>query len=710
VIGASRERGTIGGQIFHNLLAHSFEGPVYPVNPKAATVQSVAAYPAIADVPGPVDLAVIVVPGPHVLPTLEACGKKGVGAAVVISAGFKEVSEEGAAKERELRECARKYGMRIVGPNCLGIVNTEPDVRLNATFATIQPPAGRVAFSSQSGALGQAILEYAENLHVGISHFASVGNKADVSGNDLLEYWEKDPGTGVILLYLESFGNPRRFKEIARRVGRKKPIIAVKSGRTRAGIRATASHTGSLAGADVPVEALFHQAGVIRTDTIEELFDVAMLLATQPVPRGNRVGILTNAGGPGIMATDACESHGLEVPLLDPATVEALRAFLAPQASTRNPVDMIASANPENYVRSLRLLLDDPNLDAVLVIFVPPLLTLSLEVAKAIVRATAAAADASKARGVPPKPVLTCFMGLRGVPEGLRSLQENQIPSYVFPESAAIGLSHAVRYGKWLAEPEGTIVRFDDVRAARGAAAIDAARNRGEKGSAVWLRPEEVREVLAAYGIATPAWKLAATADETARFADEIGFPVAIKLVSDTITHKTEVGGVVLDVRNEVEAWDAFTRIEERMRDLRRHGEMAGVSVQKMVPEGVEAIVGVTQDPAFGPMVMFGLGGVHVEIFKDVVFRIHPLTDRDAREMVRAVRGYGLLGGYRGSPKGDVAGVETALLRVSQLLEDHPEIVEMDLNPMKVLEPGEGCVVVDARISVRNRDTGKKSC
>jgi acetyl coenzyme A synthetase (ADP forming)-like protein len=701
VIGASRERGTIGAEIFHNLIAHEFQGAVYPVNPKADVVQSVRAYATIADVPEPVDLAVVVVPGRVAVDVLEACGAAGVRAAIVISAGFKETGPEGAEREKALVACARRFGMRLVGPNCLGVLNTETGVRLDATFAPVYPPAGRVAFSSQSGALGLAILEYATELNLGISHFVSVGNKADVSGNDLIEFWEQDPGTDLVLLYLESFGNPRRFTQIARRVGRTKPIVAVKSGRTQAGVRAAASHTGSLAGSDAAVDALCLQSGVIRTDTIEELFDVAILLAHQPIPRGNRVAIVTNAGGPGIMATDACESHGLSVGALTDETVAALRAFLAKEASTKNPVDMIASASVESFEKAVRLIAGDPNVDAVLVIYVPPIVTRPLDVAQAIVRGVAgAAADAAK-RGEPAKPVLTCFLGSHGVPEGLRSLHEGQIPSYAFPESAAIALARAVRYGRWRATPEGTVRRFDDVDGTRAARALDAARARAGTDERVWLEPAETVEVLAAYGLATPRAEVARGADEAARVAAQIGYPVVVKLVSETITHKSDVGGVALDLRDEADVREAYARIEKALADRGLQESMDGVLVQPMLKEGSEAIVGMTHDPSFGPLLMFGLGGVNVELLKDVAFRIQPLTDRDAKELVRAVKGYPLLEGWRGAPAGDVAAIEEVLLRVSQLAGDHPEIVEMDLNPVKVLEPGKGCIVVDARVAVR---------
>jgi acetyl coenzyme A synthetase (ADP forming)-like protein len=701
VIGASRARGTIGAEIFHNLIAHGFQGPVYPVNPRARVVQSVLAYPTIQDVPGPVDLAIVVVPAAQVLAVMEACGAKGAKGVVVISAGFKETGPAGAALERALADCARRHRMRLVGPNCLGLLNTEPEVRLDATFAPTYPPAGRVAFSSQSGALGLAILEVAAELQIGISQFISVGNKADVSGNDLLEFWEQDPATDVILLYLESFGNPRRFTQIARRVARKKPIVAVKSGRTRAGQRAAASHTGSLAGSDAAVDALCLQSGVIRTDTIEELFDVAMLLAHQPVPAGGRVGIVTNAGGPGIMASDACESHGLQVTGLAEETVQALRAFLPPEASTRNPVDMIASAAPESFERAVALVAADPGVDAVLVIYVPPVVTRPQDVAAAIVRGGVAAEREAIRRGEVPKPVLTCFMGSRGVPESLRSLHEKNIPSYAFPESAAIALARAARFGRWRTAPEGRIATFPDVQRDRAAAAVARARRRAARaGQGAWLDLDEVRDLLAAYGIRMAETAFARDAEEAVKAARGIGFPVAVKLVARDIAHKSEVGGAALDLRAESEVRDAVHGIERRLAERGWADRRAGVMVQPMVRGGIEAIVGVAHDPSFGPLVMFGLGGVQVELLRDVAFRIHPLTDRDARELLRSVRGAPLLDGFRGAPPGDVAALEEVLLRVSALIGDHPAVQEMDLNPVKVLEPGRGCVVVDARVLV----------
>ncbi len=688
VVGASRKRGTLGAEIFHNLLVNGFSGAVYPVNPGASVVQSVRAYRTVSEIPDPVDLALLVVPRDLVLPAVDDCAQKGVKGLVVISAGFGETGPAGRAMQAELLRRVRAAGMRLIGPNCLGLLNTEPGISMDATFAPTWPPHGPVSLSSQSGALGVAILDYARDLGIGIAQFASIGNKADVSGNDLLEYWEDDPSTRVVLMYMESFGNPSRFMQIAKRVSKKKPIVVVKSGRTEAGARAASSHTGALAGLDVAVDALLGQAGVVRTDTIEELFDMAILLANQPVPAGNRVAILTNAGGPGIMASDACESRGLVLPQLAEATERALEAFLPSEASVKNPVDMIASASAGSYERALRLLLADDAVDSVIVLFVPPVVTEAMAVAEAI-RAAAAGAK---------KPVVTCFMGTHGVPVALSSLREGKFPSYAFPEAAAMALSRAVAYGRWLARPEGAVLPAASVDAERGLAIVRAA---GAGGAAGWLGPIEVRDLLAAYGIRMARSLVATSADEAARIAEAIDGPVAVKLLSETISHKTDVGGVLLDVVGANAAAQAYRTIEARLADRGIASEMAGVVVQEMVPRGVETFVGVTQDPKFGPLIGFGTGGVNVELWRDVVFRVHPITDVDACEMIGQIRGVKLLDGFRGAPAADREAIADVLLRVSRMVGDLPEILEMDVNPLLALAPGQGAVVVDARIRVR---------
>ena len=684
VIGASRQRGSISGEVFHNLVSQGFPGPVYPVNRSTPVVQSVTAYRSILDVPGDVDLAVITIPKEHVVAAARECAQKGVRGLVVLTAGFGETGAEGKALQDELTQVVRGAGMRMIGPNCLGLLNTDPEVNLNATFAPTWPPHGGVAFSSQSGAIGLAILDTARDLGIGISQFVSMGNKADVSGNDLLEYWENDPGCRVILLYLESLGNPARFMQIARRVARKKPIAVVKSGRTEAGARAASSHTGALAGLDVAVDALLGQAGVIRTDTMEELFDLAMLLANQPVPAGNRVALLTNAGGPAIMASDACESRGLAVPALSPKTVAELKTFLPAEASTKNPVDMIASASPASYERALALLLSDDAVDSVIVLFVPPIVTEAADVAAAIRRAGAGAK----------KPIVTCFMGTHGIPEALSSLREGRYPSYSFPEAAAQALARAVRYGRWLAAPPGTIPALAGIRPDEARAAVrDGSPNR-------WLSPGEVRRVLGAYRIRTPKEDVASDAASAAAAAARIGFPVALKLASETITHKTELGGVVLGLTNAEAVFEAFTVIRQNLVRLKREKEMTGALVQEMAPRGVETFVGVTQAPGYGSLIGFGIGGIAVEVWKDVAFRVAPITDVDAAAMLGQIRGVKLLDGFRGGPTADRKALTETLLRVSRMVQDLPEIQEMDINPLVALEPGQGVIAVDARIRV----------
>lgn len=688
VVGVSRKRGTIGNEIFHNLLRCGFTGAAYPVNPGAHAVHSVKAWPSVRDLPEIVDLAILAVPAELVVPVAEECAEVGVKSLVVITAGFKESGAEGAAREARLVEIARKHGMRIVGPNCLGVINADPEVCLDATFAPTYPRHGGIGFLTQSGALGVAILDYGHELGLGVSTFVSVGNKADVSANDMLEYWEHDPQTDIILLYLESFGNPRKFNRIARRVARHKPILAVKSGRSVAGRRAATSHTGALAGVDVAADALFWQTGVLRVDTLEQLFNTAMLLAHQPIPRGNRVAILTNAGGPGILAADACETHGLQLPPLSEQTQQELRAFLPSEASVGNPVDMIASATPQNYDRAVRLLLADPEVDSLLVIFVPPIVTHPQEVANAILRG----AEGSD------KPVLCNFLGTHGIPESLRSLKEGSIVSYAFPETAAISLAQATRYGQWLHRPEGVAITFEDVDAPAARKVVEAAleRNHGPG----WLTPGEVQTVLRAYGIPFARSLEASSAEAAAEAATTLGFPVAVKLDSATITHKTDVKGVRLNLRSAEEVFDAYSGIAHRLEMVGRASEMAGVVVQEMIPDGVEVILGASLDPVFGPIVMVGLGGVHVELLKDVAVRVHPLYDVDAAEMIGELRGVELLKGYRGEAPADVAAIEEAILRLDQLLRDVPELVELDVNPLKVMAPGKGVIAVDARIRV----------
>jgi acetyl coenzyme A synthetase (ADP forming)-like protein len=687
VIGASRRRGTVGGETFHNLLAYEFAGPVYPVNPSAPVVHSVPAYPSIDRVPGSVDLAVITVPCEAVVDVAEQCGRCGVRALLVLSAGFGEVGEAGRARQAELLRVCRAFGMRLIGPNCLGIVNTDPAVRLNAIFSPVVAPAGNVGFGSQSGALGLAAIDYAGALGLGVSSFVSMGNKADISGNDLLGYWESDPNTDVVLLYLESFGNPRKFGRIARRVGRAKPIVVVKSGRSRAGARATASHTGALlAASDVPVDALFRQAGVIRTDTLEELFDVAALLANQPLPMGRGVGIVTNVGGPAILCADTCEAQGLQVPLLAAETQARLREFLPAEASVANPVDMIAAATAEQFRRAIGVVAADPSVHAVVAIFIPPLVTRPEEVAHALV---AAATDLPSMT-----PLLSVFMGSHGVPSELRTAPV-KIPSYAFPEGAAIALAHAVRYAEWRVQPPVDPPALEGMRRDEAAAIVARVLGRGDG----WLEPDEAAALLDCYGLPVVDQRIAATPAEAGVAAAALGGAVALKAIAPGLVHKTEAGAVRLHLQGaeavREAAGDMATRLAAESRTP------SGFLVQRMA-SGVEMLIGIVHDAQFGPVVACGAGGTLVELLKDVAVRLAPLTAEDARAMIRELKTYPLLQGYRGGSPCDVPALEDALLRLSALADDLPQIAELDCNPLIVRE--KGAVILDARVRVAHVD------
>ncbi|MDP3063380.1 MAG: GNAT family N-acetyltransferase, partial [Chloroflexota bacterium] len=541
VIGASRDPRSVGGAIFRNLLQGGYTGAVFPVNPKAPAIGGVLAYPSILDVPGDVDLAVIVVPAAAVHRVVEECEQKGVWGLVVISAGFGETGEEGRALEHALREEILSHGMRLVGPNCLGVINADPAVSMNATFAPVVPPPGRVSMGSQSGALGIALLEYAKSINLGLAQFVSIGNGLDITANDLLEFWEDDKNTDVILLYLESFGNARKFSRTARRISRRKPILVVKSGRSAAGARAASSHTGALAAADVAVDALFRQAGVIRVSTIEEMFSVAQVLEYQPLPKGNRVAIVTNAGGPGILATDACESWGLSVAPLSDATRQKLREFLPPQASVGNPVDMIASATPEHYRQTLSVVLEDPDVDAVILIYIPPVVTRPEEVAAAVREAVAAHQKE--------KPVVACFMMSRdSAPLDLSVAPNRYIPNFIFPEEAVQALGRAYSYTQYRAQPEGVIPSFPDLDKEKAKAFLRSSVDVTDEGA--WLLPEVAMGLLKMYGIPAVEMVAATSAEEAGQAAAKLGFPVAMKVRSSTIVHKTDVGGIALNLRS----------------------------------------------------------------------------------------------------------------------------------------------------------------
>jgi acetate---CoA ligase (ADP-forming) len=685
VIGASRRPDTIGNEILANIVKYGFTGAVYPVNPKAPSIHSIKAYPSVADIPDPVDLAVIVVPKDHVLAVAESCGKKAVGGLVVISAGFREVGEAGAAAERQLVEIVRRYRMRMVGPNCMGVLNGAADISLNATFSPTMPPFGHAAFVSQSGALGLSVLDYAKEYGIGISQFVSVGNKPDVSGNDLLLQWEHDDTVGVILMYVENFGNPRRFLEIASRIAKQKPIIAMKSGRSKIGARAAASHTGSLAASDAAVDALLTQAGVLRASSMEELFDMAMAFNGPPLPRSRRTAVLTNSGGPGILAADALEPQGIELVDLSPETIARLRPLFPPEASLRNPVDMIASATAANYRAALDAVLGDGNVDSAVAIFVPPLGIRAGDVAESI----AAAANAH-----PGKPVLAVLMGRDGLPEGRAELHRAGIPAYIFPESAARALGALRRMREWRARPT-LPERPLTVDRERAGQLLAQARSAGR----TKLTELEVLGVLTAYGIASAPARLARDPEDAARAAAEIGYPVVLKVVSPQILHKTEVGGVRTGIGTAVELKQACVEMLDGVSRLAPQATIEGLLVQRMISGGRETIVGVSRDPLFGPLVMFGLGGIYVEALGDVVFRIAPLGPLDVHDMLKGIRGTAILEGVRGAPPVDFAALGEVVQRVAQLAVDHEDVAELDINPLLAFP--QGTIAVDARILLR---------
>jgi acetate---CoA ligase (ADP-forming) len=666
VIGASSRSGSVGGELFRNILRGDFVGAAYPVNRSGESVAGVRAYRSMAEIGEPVDLAVVCLPGDAVLEAAAEALRAGVRALCVISAGFAETGRDGRERQDRLVALVRGSGARLLGPNCLGIAVSE--ARLNATFGPNALPEGNVGFSSQSGALGLALLERAAERGLGLSAFVSVGNKADVSSNDLLEYWEDDPNTDVVLLYLESFGNPRKFGRVARRVARKKPIVAMKAGRTAAGERAASSHTAALAGSEAAVDALFHQAGVLRAETLEELLDLTSLLAAQPLPRGNRVEILTNAGGLGILCADACEAAGLSLSELSEETIERLASILPPEASVTNPVDMLGSAVASAYSEVLPVLLRDHTVDAVIALFVPPVMAGADEIAAAIVRSVEEAA-------VDEKPVLTCVISADGTPAQLLS---GIVAPFSYPESAARALGRAAERAEWLRRPQGRVPTPGDIDRR-------AARELVENSSEGWLDPGVTRRLLAAYGLPLVSERRVANVDEAVMAAEELGYPVVVK-TAEAGVHKTESGGVAIDLRDSEAVSEAAARIG------------VPVLVQPMIRGGVELLVGAVQDPVFGPLIAPGPGGTLAELIGDASFRLTPLTDYDAQELVHTGKAGILLSGFRGAAPADPKAVEDLLFRVSHLAEDRPELAELDLNPV-IAGPG-GCVVVDARVRI----------
>jgi acyl-CoA synthetase (NDP forming)/N-acetylglutamate synthase-like GNAT family acetyltransferase len=716
VIGASRDASRVGFRILDALSAGGFRGPIYAVNPNATRIASLPAFPSARRIPHGADLAIVAVPREAVLSAVDDCAAAGVRALVVVTDGFAEADEQGRALQEKLLERARGHGMRVVGPRSMGLINTDPDVRLNASLSRTLPVRGSVAMSSQSGALGLAMLALARRRHLGVSTFISVGNKADISGNDLLQYWQGDRATRVILLYLESFGNPRRFARIARGVSRSKPIVVVKPGPPAArGLKgpqglelgssgqapspetAGGEAAGVVAG-DIPVDALFRQTGVIRAETLDEMFDLAAVIDRQPLPAGRRVAILSDGGGPGILCAGACRAARLSVPALSDSTMERLTAFLSPATTIDNPLELAFSSSADLYCRAVETLLAAPEVDALIAIHT----ALDSDDSGATLEAIRQGTAAGRAAGGAGKPVLACLMAKDDAVQAI-VLAGESIPTYEFPESAARVLGKLAAYAEWRAGPHGIIPDFDDIDPD---SARSICRKAIEERGAGWLTAEEARAVLGAMSLPVAPGGVAATADEAAQLAENAGFPVAVKLASSRILHKTEKGGVHLNLDDEAAVRGAFETIRHSLETDDSLEAMEGVLVAPMAGSGVEVRVSMVEDPSFGPLIAFGLGGIHVEVSADVSVRVTPLTDRAAAAMVREIRGYSLLEGYRGHPPADIEAIHNVLLRVSRLVEEVPDIARLEASPIFVGPPGKGCRIGDARIRVAHPRKG----
>ena len=684
VLGVTPTPGTVPYDIFYNILASGYKGVLFPVAPGKRSISAVPAYRYVTDIPASVDLAVIVFPASVVERAIAECGEKGIRSAIIISAGFREVGPRGLAREQRVKDLCDKYGIAMIGPNCLGVINTDPATMLNASFARKMPAEGRIAFLSQSGALCTAVLDYARGKSIGFSKFVSFGNKAGVTEIDLLDYLHRDTQTDVILLYLEELRNGRALINAAHRITRgdnPKPIIAIKSGRTPQGADAASSHTGSLAAEDTICEAVFRDAGIIRVNSIEELFNTAILLTYQPMPAGNRLAIVTNAGGPGVMATDAAVGYGLEMSRFEAATTEKLQGSLPAAANIKNPVDVIGDARADRYMSALEAVLDDPNVDQVLVILTPQSMTDIDDIARGIVQVHHRTS----------KPIACSFMGASDVASGVDIIQQAHIPHYILPEWACKAMADVQRVRRWRDQPAPPAVRVADVRRDDAAAILDPL---GEG----YVREDQAMAVLDAYGFPVPAHKLCANADEAAEFAAGLDCPAVLRIVSPDIVHKFDVKGVVLDLETPDAVRNAYAAMMDNVSKAEPDAVIAGVICRGMIPAGHEVILGAKRDEVFGPTLMFGLGGLFVEILKDVTFALAPIDEPTASRMVRETRTFALLEGVRGRQPADISAIEQCLLRLSQLVTDFPRILELDVNPLLVGPDGQGASVADVRI------------
>ncbi len=704
VVGASTTPGKVGHDIFVNILKGGYRGVLYPVNPGAESVACVRAYPSISEIPYPLDLAMIILPPKLAIGAIQEAIDKGVKGVVIVSAGFKEVGGEGLAIERRIVEMCREHGVRIVGPNCLGVINPLDNVRLNASFSARMPKAGNVSFISQSGALCTAVLDFAADRDFGFSKFISIGNKADVDEVDLLKYFQNDPDTEVIMIYLEELQCGQEFIKIAKEItggNRPKPILVIKSGRTSAGAQAAASHTGSLAGSEAVYDAIFKQSGIIRVESIDELFDFAIAFAyknenalgkmRRKVPNGNRVAIVTNAGGPGIVATDMTVVSGLELAKFHEDTVEVLKSHLPATANVHNPVDIIGDAAQDRYESALNAVIRDEGVDGALVILTPQSMTNAIGTAEAIVRI------AKRSH----KPILCCFMGIIDVSAGVKYLQESGVPVYPFPEHTAKAFGAIYRYAKWLNRQELAPYAFHHDKAA-ARETIEASLTAGKH----YLGELDGVHLLKAYGFDVLPTVLAQSAAEAVKAADAMGYPVVLKIVSDQIVHKSDAGGVKINLADAAAVEKAFDDIIKGAKAYKAEAVIDGVLVQKMAPKGQEVILGANRYDRFGHLLMFGSGGVMVEVFKDVTFRLAPINRNSARSMVRGIKGFTLLNGFRGNPKVDLAALEKLIVSLSDLVCDNPEIKELDINPLLVHPEGKGATVADCRFILDPPDSG----
>ncbi|PIU28290.1 MAG: acyl-CoA synthetase, partial [Candidatus Hydromicrobium americanum] len=670
VIGAAREEEKVGHIILDNIINSGYKGKLFPVNPKADEIHGIKCYPSVLNVPGDIDLAIIVIPAQFVLQVLEECSKKNTKWSIIISAGFKETGIEGARRERQLIEKAKDYGIRILGPNCLGIIDTECPI--NATFSPNMPPMGKIGFISQSGALGTSILDWAKTNKIGFSKFVSLGNKADISENDLFDDWENEKDTEVITAYLEGVKYGREFIRISSKVSKKKPIIVIKSGNTDAGARAVSSHTGTLAGSAKAYEAAFKQAGIIRANTIRDLFNYATAFSYQPLPKGKKVAIITNAGGPGIMATDECEKSDILLASLEKETIDGLKEFLPEAANFYNPIDILGDALADRYKKTLEVVVKDSNVDAVVVLLSPQAMTQPYRTARAIVEVMENSGKSIT--------VLTSFMGGSEVEKAVKFLAEKNIPNFDIPEEAIDTLKVMMEHTDWKSRRSFPIEDFN-VDKGRVKKIFYQCQSEGR----LELGEMEAREILEAYDIRMPKAELAFDIDEAKEIAGRIiGYPLVLKIVSPNILHKTDVGGVKIGIDNEKELEENYNQILFSVSKYMPDANIRGILVQEFIKDKKETIIGMSEDPQFGPMIMFGLGGIYVEALKDVSFRIAPLSRQVAREMVEEIKTIKLLKGIRGEDPSDIDSIIEIILRVSQLVTDFPEIIEMDINPLFV--------------------------